>query len=124
MTAVGHADKVLARVLSGDQDAAIHLVDLRALLRRLGFTERQQGGHRVFRHAELAIRLNLQREGSHAKPYQVRQVRRALIEHGLADLDRGPCAAGEGEEAPALDAAAALLGQAVDGAPPREIHGE
>ncbi|MYD69520.1 MAG: type II toxin-antitoxin system HicA family toxin [Acidobacteria bacterium] len=31
----------------------------------------------------VAERVNLQRDGSHAKPYQVRQVRRILLKYGL-----------------------------------------
>jgi hypothetical protein len=83
---MGHLDKTLAQVLSGEQDAAVRFDDLRVLLRRLGFDERTEGGHYLYRHADLALRLNLQRAGSHAKPYQVRQVRRTLCEHELGGL--------------------------------------
>ena len=31
----------------------------------------------------MAERINLQRDGSHAKPYQVRQVRQVILNHKL-----------------------------------------
>ena len=37
--------------------------------------------------AGVAERVNLQRDGKHAKPYQVRQVRRILLKYGLAGED-------------------------------------
>jgi hypothetical protein len=78
-------EKVLRRVLSGASDAAIGFEELCGLLRRLGFTERQRGtSHRIFFREGVAEILNLQPKGSHAKPYQVRQVRDVVVKYGLA----------------------------------------
>jgi len=79
-------ERVLRRVLSGAADAAIRFDELCALLRRLGFGERQRGGsHHIFSHQGVAEILNLQpRPGGEAKPYQVRQVREVILNYGLA----------------------------------------
>lgn len=77
--------KLLQRVMSGRSDASIRFDDLRALLRRLGFTERIRGSHHIFRKAGVEERPNLQRESSQAKPYQVRQVRRIILEYELEE---------------------------------------
>ena len=70
-------------VLSGRADAGIRFDDLRGLLRNLGFAERVRGSHHIFRREGVAERINLQRDNSHAKPYQVRQVRRMILKHKL-----------------------------------------
>ena len=67
------------RILSGRSDANIRFDDLRHFLLRLGFVERARGSHHVFRMEGVPERINLQRDGSHAKPYQVRQVRQVIL---------------------------------------------
>ena len=76
-------DRLRQRILSGESDASIHFDDLRGFLRRLGFAERVRGSHHVFRKEGVRERLNIQRDGSHAKPYQVRQVRQAVLRNRL-----------------------------------------
>jgi hypothetical protein len=78
-------DEVLEKVLRGRSDASISFRDLRNLLLRLGFEERTRGGHCMFRRAGIRELINLQREGSKAKPYQVRQVRRIILAYGLGE---------------------------------------
>jgi hypothetical protein len=77
-------DKILEKVLRGTSDANIPFRDLRQLLLSLGFDERTSGGHHMFRRAGVRELINIQKEGAKAKPYQVRQVRRIILEHGLA----------------------------------------
>ena len=83
--------KLLARLLSGTADRAFRFDDLCALLRRLGFTERQRGGsHHIFTRDGVPEILNLQsRGGGESKPYQVRQVREIVVKYGLAQLLAG-----------------------------------
>ena len=76
-------DRVLQRVLGGSSDANIRFDDLGGLLRKLGFAERIKGGHHIFRKAGVALKINLQRDGSHVKPYQVKQVRQVLNTYPL-----------------------------------------
>jgi hypothetical protein len=77
-------DKILEQVLRGRSDANIGFTDLRNLLLRLGFAERTSGGHHLFRRSGIRELINLQKDGNQAKPYQVRQVRRIIIEYRLA----------------------------------------
>jgi len=76
-------DKVLERVLSRTSDANIRFDDLCHLLSSLGFEMRVRGSHHIFRKAGVEEKINLQREGSEAKPYQVRQVRAVILKYRL-----------------------------------------
>ena len=73
------ADKTLGRVLSGTADAAIRFDDLCRLLESLGFEKRVRGSHHLFRKSGVEERINLQRAGVNAKPYQVKQVRAMIL---------------------------------------------
>lgn len=77
-------DKLLSRILRGTSDANIAFEDLRHLLKRLGFAERIRGDHYIFTREGVEEILNLQPKGSHAKPYQVKQVRAAIVKYRLA----------------------------------------
>jgi hypothetical protein len=76
-------DKILDQILRGRSDANIAFRDLRQLLLGLGFEERTSGSHHMFRRTGVRELINLQRDGSKAKPYQVRQVRRIILEYKL-----------------------------------------
>ncbi len=82
---MGSHEKALQRVLRGASDASIGFDTLRHLLLRLGFEERTRGSHHIFRKAGVEEQINLQRDGSNAKPYQVRQVRSVILKHRFAD---------------------------------------
>ena len=56
-----------------------------ALLSRLGFAERIKGSHHIFTREDVAEILNLQPRNSLAKPYQVKQVRKVLVQHKLTE---------------------------------------
>lgn len=71
--------------LEGNSDANIRFSDLRALLLRLGFTERVRGSHHIFRRAGVPDRINLQRQGGQVKHYQARQVRSVVIRYQLEE---------------------------------------
>ena len=73
----------LLRVLSGTADGNIGFSDLCGLLEHLGFEKRIRGSHHVFRYSGIRELINLQRDGSKAKVYQVRQVRRLLLRYKL-----------------------------------------
>jgi len=66
-------------------DPGIRFDGLRAVLRRLGFAERIKGSHHIFIREGVDEILNLQPRGSMAKPYQVKQVRRVLVQYKLAE---------------------------------------
>ena len=77
------SDQVLRQVLSGTADAAIRFEDLCRLLESLGFEKRVKGSHHIFRKNGVAAKINLQRAGGQAKPYQVKQARAAILEAKL-----------------------------------------
>lgn len=80
-------DRLRQRILDGRSDANIRFDGLRRYLLRLGFVERVRGSHHVFRKVGVRELINLQRDGSHAKPYQVRQVRRVLLRYDLEEVE-------------------------------------
>ena len=80
---MGKYDKLLESVLRGTSDANIAFDDLRLLLMNLGFEERIRGSHHMFRRTGVVEKINLQRDGSKAKAYQVRQVRNIITQYKL-----------------------------------------
>ena len=82
---MGKAEKMPAQVLGGKADASIAFSDLVRLLQRLGFAMRVSGSHHVFRMAGVEEKINLQRDGGKAKPYQVKQVRNVILKYRLGD---------------------------------------
>jgi hypothetical protein len=77
-------DKLLDQVIRGVSDANVSFEGLRLLLRGLGFEERIRGSHHIVWRKDVAEILNLQPRGSHAKPYQVKQVRQVILKYKLA----------------------------------------
>ena len=80
---MARSDRTRNNVLGSGSDANIRFDDLRSLLFSIGFVERTRGSHHLFSRPGVAERINLQRAGSHAKPYQVRQIRRILLKYEL-----------------------------------------
>jgi hypothetical protein len=80
---VGKYGELLQRILGGKADANIRFDDLRQLLIRMGFELRTRGSHHIFRKAGIEEKINIQRDGNLAKPYQVRQVRAVFLRHKL-----------------------------------------
>ena len=78
-------ERLRDKSLSGTSDHNVSFDDLNRLLIRLGFEVRVSGSHHVFRKPGVSDRPNLQRAGSNAKPYQVRQVRNVILKHRLGD---------------------------------------
>jgi predicted RNA binding protein YcfA (HicA-like mRNA interferase family) len=67
----------------GESDANIRFDDICQLLQAKGFRMRVSGSHHIFTKSGVMERINLQREGSKAKPYQIRQVRKILAQYKL-----------------------------------------
>ena len=76
-------EKITEQLLRGESDANIRFDDICHLLQAKGFRLRISGSHHIFTRAGVIERINLQRESAHAKPYQVRQVRRILAHYRL-----------------------------------------
>lgn len=80
---MGNFNKLIGRILSGTADANIAFNDLCNLLKSLGFEMRIKGSHHIFRKQGVEEKINLQKEGAKAKPYQVRQIRNVLVKYKL-----------------------------------------
>lgn len=77
------ADKTLEKILRGDSDTNLRFEEICHLLQAKGFRMRVNGSHHIFTMTGVMERINLQREGAKAKPYQVRQVRKILATYKL-----------------------------------------
>ena len=62
------ADKTLEKLLRGASDANLRFDEVCDLLRAKGFRMRVSGSHHIFTKSGVMERINLQREGSKAKP--------------------------------------------------------
>jgi predicted RNA binding protein YcfA (HicA-like mRNA interferase family) len=84
---MGNIEKLISQILNGKADANIHFIDLCGLMIHLGFEERIKGSHHIFRKSGVEEKINLQKDGNKAKPYQVRQVRQVILKYELGDLE-------------------------------------
>ena len=82
---MGKYEKIIDKILRGASDANIAFDDIRWLLLHLGFDERVRRSHHMYRKEGVEEKINIQRSGSKAKPYQVKQVREILIKYRLVD---------------------------------------
>ncbi len=82
---MGRWEKLLAYIVDGRSDANIAFEDLCNLLVHFGFELRVRGSHHLFRKAGITEKVNLQKDGNKAKPYQVRQVRNVIVKYKLGD---------------------------------------
>ena len=80
-------ERLVQTILRGRSDANVRFNELRALLRYLGFEERVRGSHHLFNKEGIVEIINLQSRGGHAKPYQVKQVRRLILKYKLGADD-------------------------------------
>jgi YcfA-like protein. len=82
---MGKKEKFIQKLLTGRSDSNIPFSELVTLLESLGFDHRQKGSHHILTKSGITDRINLQDSGGNAKSYQVRQVRKVLIENGLIE---------------------------------------
>jgi len=78
---MGQFEKFLKLILSGNSDNNIKFKDLRATLLSFGFEERIKGSHHIYTKNGVPTMLNLQKDGDMAKAYQVKQVRKMILEN-------------------------------------------
>ena len=75
-------EKILASVLSGNQDNNILFTDLCNIIDMFGFDKRIKGSHHIYYKENVIEVINIQPEGKMAKPYQVKQVRDLILKYG------------------------------------------
>lgn len=80
---MGKHEKLVFKILRGTSDANIRFEELRELLLGIGFDERIKGSHHIYRKSGIEEKINIQRDGAKAKPYQVRQVRSTLLRYKI-----------------------------------------
>ena len=80
---MGKIEKLYQRILSGRSDSNISFEDLRSFLISLGFEESIKGSHHMYQKDGIIEQPNIQRDGSKAKSYQVKQIRKILIKYDL-----------------------------------------
>ena len=77
-------EKLILKLLSATADKNFAFSDLLLLLKKFDFEERNTGGsHHVFYKNGVEEIINLQPNGSKAKPYKVKQVRNIFIKYKL-----------------------------------------
>jgi len=86
---MGKQEKLLIQILKGQSDANINFQNLVGLMQKFGFDIRVSGGHHIFRKEGVLEKINLQKEGNNAKPYQVRQVRNIILKYKLGVKSNG-----------------------------------
>ncbi|MBI4810494.1 MAG: type II toxin-antitoxin system HicA family toxin [Ignavibacteriales bacterium] len=80
---MAQTEKILEQVLRGSSDANVTFADLCKLLSHFGFHERIKGSHHIYFKDEIQEIINIQPDGSKAKPYQVKQVRNIILKYKL-----------------------------------------
>ncbi len=80
---MGKLERLREKILEGNSDSNISFEDLRTFLIDIGFEKRIRGSHHSYRKPGVFEKPNLQRDGSKAKAYQVRQVRQILRKYDL-----------------------------------------
>ncbi len=80
---MGKYQKLILKILSGSSDATVSFAELCNLLKAMDFEERTKGSHHVFRKEGVVEKINLQKDGNQAKPYQVKQVRNVILKYSL-----------------------------------------
>lgn len=75
-------------VLSGSRDKNISFSDLCMVMSKLGFDHRIRGDHFIFTKDGVEEIVNIQPNGSKAKPYQVKQIREIILNYHLGGLTK------------------------------------
>ncbi len=71
------------QIMSGTNDRNVSFGDLQKALMLLGFTVRIKGDHFIYFRDGVDEIINIQPDGSKAKPYQVKQVRNIILKYRM-----------------------------------------
>jgi len=81
---MNRADKLKTKLLAGQGYHNFSFGDLVLVLESLGFVHaRTTGSHHWFTHPAIPEPVNIQPRKGQCKPYQLRQVKEIIREHGL-----------------------------------------
>lgn len=76
-------EKLFMQIMSGTNDRNVSFGDLQKALMLLGFTVRFKGDHFIYFRDGVDEIINIQPDGSKAKPYQVKQVRNIILKYRM-----------------------------------------
>lgn len=76
-------EKLFMQIMSGTNDRNVSFGDLQKALMLLGFTVRIKGNHFIYFRDGVDEIINIQPDGSKAKPYQVKQVRNIILKYRM-----------------------------------------
>lgn len=76
-------EKLFMQIMSGTNDKNVSFGDLQKALMLLGFTVRIKGDHFIYFRDGVDEIINIQPDGSKAKPYQVKQVRNIILKYRM-----------------------------------------
>lgn len=79
-----NAKRLYLVIMNGKSDSNINFKDLRKMLSALGFSEKIKGDHYIYKKAGIPDIINIQPIGNKAKVYQIRQIRKLLMENNLS----------------------------------------
>lgn len=85
---MGKYERLIKQIVSGKADANISFSDLCNLLVHFNFEMRISGSHHIFRKSGVEEKINLQKDGNKAKPYQVKQVRHMILKYKIEGKDQ------------------------------------
>lgn len=80
-------EKLLLKILLGNQDSSISFAELQKVLDVLDFQCRIKGDHFVYTKDGIPEIINIQPKGNKAKAYQVKQVRNIIIKYKLGGIE-------------------------------------
>lgn len=84
---MGQNEKLLMKILCGTQDKSVQFSELQKLLMLMGFSVRIKGDHFIYTKDGVEEIINIQPDGSKAKPYQVKQVRNLILKYKFGGSD-------------------------------------
>lgn len=79
-------EKLLLKILLGNQDSSINFSELQKILDILGFQCRIKGDHFIYTKDGIPEIINIQPKGNKAKAYQVKQIRTIIIKYKLGGI--------------------------------------
>ena len=79
--------KLIAKILSGTNDKNIRFSELCNVLIKMGFQQRIKGDHHIFYKEGIEEIINIQPKKKMAKPYQVKQIRKLVLDYKLGETD-------------------------------------
>jgi predicted RNA binding protein YcfA (HicA-like mRNA interferase family) len=79
--------KLISKILSGTNDKNIRFSELCNVLIKIGFQQRVKGDHHIFYKEGIEEIINIQPKKNMAKPYQVKQIRKLILDYKLGEID-------------------------------------